>query len=204
MNLFDEYSIFQELKHLAKLDNLNETSTEKLRTLVKLKCFQNGQLTKDFDDNNQHDSGEFLQSLLEHLWLEDTQVSRTLREEIFGGVCQDILHCVCGYRAELAIEHMSEIVPIQIIGESIQLGLEDIFREERITRNCPKCKSSSVEKKQLIIQEPSTLILQLMRYKFDSVKKEISKIHKPVCCETSISMPSGTRYTLNSIINHIG
>ena len=144
-----------------------------------------------------------MQSLLENFWQEHTQANKKIREEIFGGVCQDILICSCGHKEELALEHMSEIVPIPTVG-SIQSGLEQLLIEERIDWNCPKCDSLSVNKKQVIIQEPETLILQLMRYKFDSLKNQVSKIHRQVFCEKRILMPSGTQYILNSIINHIG
>ena len=58
---------------------------------MQLKCFESGQLTKNFNNNKQHDAGEFMQSLLEHLWNENSK--NTLKEEMFGGVSQDILTC---------------------------------------------------------------------------------------------------------------
>ena len=62
----------------------------------------------------------------------------------------------------------------------------------------------TVEKKLTLIQEPSTLILQLMRYKFDSSRKKASKVHLPVICTRNLEMPSGATYCLKSYVNHEG
>ena len=63
---------------------------------------------------------------------------------------------------------------------------------------------STGEKKTRIIQEPSTLILQLMRYSFDKSTNEALKLSDSVACPVRITLPSGTIYSLNSITNHIG
>lgn len=55
-----------------------------------------------------------------------------------------------------------------------------------------------------IIIEPTTLILLLIRYKFDQTTNETIKVQNPVNCEKYLVLPSGTIYTLNSTINHIG
>jgi uncharacterized UBP type Zn finger protein len=200
----DENPITEELVFLAKVNNLSEASSQKIREIVKSRCFQAGQLTKDFCNNNQHDSGEFMQSLLEHFWNENVQLANTFKEDMFGGVSQDTLSCVCGYRVKLAHEHMSEIIPIQAGAESVQRGLEDFFSAGNIAWKCPICAKQTVQKRCSIIIEPSTLILQLMRYKFDYVKDEASKIHDQILCSPSIVMPSGSIYSLVSVINHIG
>ena len=66
----DQNSISGELSKLANMKNGTIASTEKTRSIVKQKCFENMQWTKDFNNNKQHDSGEFIQSLLEHFWNE--------------------------------------------------------------------------------------------------------------------------------------
>ena len=194
--------ITEELKQLARVKNLDKSSTNKLRAIVQLNCFESGQLTKNFNDNEQHDAGEFMQSLLEHLWNEHTQ--DTLKEDMFGGVSQDILTCFCGYRVELAPEQMSEIIPIQIDEKDLQNGIESVLSGETITWKCPKCERPTVQKKRLIVIEPSTLTLQLMRYNFDTSNNTTSKVNDQIFCPPTICMPGGSSYTLTSIINHHG
>jgi hypothetical protein len=196
--------ITKELGKLARLDNFSEASTKKLREIVKLKCFESGQLSKEFDNNEHHDSGEFMQSLFEHFQNEHEDRNESLIENLFGGISQDILSCCCGNRVELAPQHMSQIIPIQIIGQSVQNGLEEIFNADTISWECPKCHSLTVEKRLSIVQEPRTLILQLMRYSFDAAKNEASKETDPVACPNNILLPNGTSYSLHSVINHIG
>ena len=196
--------ITKELGKLARLDNFSEASTKKLRAIVKLKCFESGQLSKEFDNNEQHDSGEFMQSLFEHFQNEHEDRNESLIENLFGGISQDILSCCCGNRVELAPQHMSQIIPIQIIGQSVQNGLEEIFNADTISWECPKCHSLTVEKRLSIVQEPRTLILQLMRYSFDAAKNEASKVTDPVASPNNILLPNGTSYSLHSVINHIG
>ena len=99
---------------------------------------------------------------------------------------------------------MSDVIPIQIIEGNVEKGLEEMFTAEKFNWKCPKCDSLEATKILEILQEPPTLILQLMRFKFDLTTKEIIKIHDPVFCPQSLLMPSGTTYTLNSSINHIG
>ena len=200
----DENPITEELVFLAKVNNLSEASSQKIREIVQCRCFQAGQLTKDFCNNHQHDSGEFIQSLLEHFWNENLQLANTLKEDMFGGVSQDTLSCACGYRVKLAHEDMSEIIPIPTGAESVQRGVEDFFCAENIAWKCPICAKQTVQKSRTIIIEPSTLILQLMRYKFDYVKNEASKIHDQILCSPYILMPSRSTYFLVFVINHNG
>ena len=55
-----------------------------------------------------------------------------------------------------------------------------------------------------IIIEPSTLILQLKRYRYESKNKNVRKRHDEIDLSKKIEMPSGTIYTLSSSVNHIG
>ena len=201
---FEKDSISNELKSLFETENLAKASTQKLRTIVKTKCFENGQYTKNFNDNMQHDSGEFMLSLFEHLWNENIQEGNHLKENVFGGISQHTLICKCGKKVEHHPEDMSEILPIQIIGESVQSGFDEIFSEEYVSRNCSNCEKKSAIKKLSLINEPSTIILQLMRYNFDMKKCETQKNHQPVFCSQNLIMPSGKTYSLKSLISHIG
>ena len=202
--VFGENSVSEELRNLVKTRNLNGASTRRLRTIVEQKCSNMGQLNNNFNNNKQHDAGEFMLSLLEHLWNEHTQSSDTLKEDVFGAVSQAILSCDCGNRVELPYEQMSEIVPVQVVDGNVQRGLEELFIPEMINWKCPKCKNTTVEQKLTLIQEPSTLILKLMRYEFDNSRKKISKVNVPVICPRNLRMSCGSRYCLKSYISHIG
>ena len=143
-------------------------------------------------------------SLLEHFWNEHKDVNEPLKENLFGGISQDILSCCCGNRQELPVQHMSELIPIQIIGQSVQNGLDNIFKTEQIPWECPKCSSGTAERRMSILQKPQTLILQQMRYSFDFALQLVTKNPIPIVSTKCIVLPSGTTYSLQSVINHIG
>ena len=168
-------SICRELFRLANMRNYTVASTEKIRAIVKDKCFKNRQWIKNFSNNKQHDSGEFLQSLLEHFWTESV-MDNSLRDEVFGGLSQNILSCKCGREEELQVQHIPEVIPLQLKGGSIQSCLDDFMAVEDIEWNCPSCISSIVLRRMVIIAEPQTIILQLMRNKYDEVRRRINKI----------------------------
>ena len=178
-------------------------STERLRIIVETKCFENDQWNKNFNNNGQHDSGEFIQSLLEHLWSHPA-TPPAIKDEVFGGLSQNTLCCRCGHEEELQVQYMPEVISIQVKGESIQSCLDDYFAEEDVKWSCPKCKLSPVLRRSSVIQEPKTLILQLMRYKYEDVKQILVKISNAINCPESVLMPNGISYSLISVINHIG
>ena len=53
-----------------------------------------------------------------------------------------------------------------------------------------------------IISEPATLILLLKRYKFD--KTQYLKKNNEVKCPKQLHLPSGSIFTMSSVINHFG
>ena len=185
------------------MTNFSIATTERLRNIVETTCFENEQWTKNFNNNGQHDCGEFIQSILEHLWSHPA-TPPALKEKLFGGLCQNTLCCSCGYEEELQVQDMPEVVPIQVKGESIQACLDDYFAAEYVNWSCPQCNNSPVLRKSFIIEEPKTLILQLMRYRYEDFQQVISKMSDVINCPTSIMMPNGISYSLNSVINHIG
>ena len=144
----------------------DQYSTNRLRTILKTKCFEAGQLTRNFSNNRQHDAAEFIQSLLEHLWHENKNIP-SLKEQLFGGLCQDVLECECRGRVESPVQNMPEIIPLQLNGQSIQSCLNSFFSPSEINWKCPNCGRGKVVKRTSIILEPFTLMLQLMRYKVD-------------------------------------
>ena len=196
-------SVLGELSRLSKMTNYSVATTERLRCIVETKCFENRQWSKNFNNQRQHDSAEFLQSSLEHLWA-DPSTPGALKEEVFGGLSQNSLVCECEHEEELQVQHMPEVIPIQIKGDSIQSCLNDYFAPEHVEWNCPSCKRSPVLRKSKIIAEPNTLILQLMRYKYDEIGQNVMKLSGEVNCPANLVIPNGLSYTLISVINHIG
>ena len=199
----DQNSIAGELRKLSSMTNYTLATTERLRSIVETKCFEKEQWTKNFNNNGQHDSGEFIQSLFEHLWSHQA-TPPALKDEVFGGLCQNTLYCNCGHEEELQVQYMPEVIPIQIKGNSIQSCLDDYFAAEDVKWSCPQCKLSPVLRKSSVIEGPNTLILQLMRYKYEDVKQILVKISDAVNCPESVWMPNGISYSLISVINHIG
>ena len=195
--------MFKEIYKLSKFQNFSKCSTEKIRNLVQKRCFESGQWTKKYDDNKQHDTGEFLLSLFEHL-LNEEGIPISFREKLFGGLCQNTLECKCGYTEEMQIQQMPSVIPIQISDENIQTCVEKYFLSEDVDWKCHKCSKSRVRKLSSLITEPEVLILQLMRYRYDDVQQKVEKIHNEVTSPPTLILPSGTRYSLHSVINHIG
>ena len=54
------------------------------------------------------------------------------------------------------------------------------------------------------LQRNSTLIVQLKRYTYDANGRTYDKIQENINCPKSLTMPSGSTFTLSSIVNHIG
>ena len=196
-------SVYQELSSLAKLKNFYESSTSSLRYMVQSKCFEAGQWTKNFDNNRQHDAGEFMQSLLEHL-INENKLPSHFWDEAFGGLCQNTLTCSCGYTEELQVQQLPEVIPIQISGQCVQSCLDDYFSSEEIVWKCPNCPQLQVRRTSSLITEPEVLILQLMRYKYDEAQQKVNKVHSEVISTPNLILKSGTTYSLHSIINHSG
>ena len=100
--------ITKELISLSNQSNLSSQSTQRLRTIVKTKCFQAGQVTRNFNNKLQHDAGEVMTSVFEHLFKE-TLLPSDFDEKMFGGFNQDTLACKCGMSRLLPIQNLSEI-----------------------------------------------------------------------------------------------
>ena len=184
----------EELTRLNNVLNLTIESTEYLRYIVSL------QNEKSFDDNQQHDAGEFLMSVFDVLFAN----TRNIDEQIFGGLFQEIIICSCGFVKESPIQKLSEVLMIPMNGQCIQSCLLNFLSEEEITVNCEKCANTVAKKKIQLVTEPSTLILQLKRYKFDANVQRSFKIQDEIECPKVLQMSSGNCYVLSSIICHIG
>ena len=180
-----------------------QSSTQRLRYLTKRKCIESGDVTKNFSDNNQHDAGEFLSSILSYMF-KDSVTHENFDEQLFGGLWQNILTCKCGHINELPLEKMPEIIPLEIYGETIQHCLDHYFMSENVERSCTNCPSKIAEKITAVISEPATLIIQLNRYEYDREKERIMKKHSIIICPKNLTTPNGSKYSLSSFINHLG
>ena len=175
MNLYYRTNkIIEELVLLNCLSNQSETSTHKLRSIVAVICEESGQIGRSFSDNLQHDAGEFLISMFEHLF-KDSVTSNNIDEKIFGGLYQEKLLCKCGNVKELPVQKLSEILTIQLQGQSIESCLMDFLSDEEVNQTCTKCKNQKAVKSIEILTDPSTLIVQLKRHKYDADKRKVIK-----------------------------
>ena len=201
-NMFVPGSIIAELSKLSKKSNKTQ-STQRLRELVMSKCLESGQTTRSFNNNQQFDCVEFLQSLLEHLWNELPSAD-TLQETVFGGLFEENLKCECGNTDKLHIKRMYDVLSIPINGDNIQTSLDGYFSTEVIDRKCAHCPSTSCSKSVNIVLPPSTLILHLLRFTYDESTKEAKKLNHPIKCPHNLLLNSTASYQLHSVINHIG
>ena len=127
-----------------------------------------------------------------------------MRENIFGGLVQEVITCQCGHIEELLVQNMPGIIPIPVKGDNIQTCLANYFATEDIKWRCPNCQCSTVSKCINIINEPETLLLQVMRFKYSQVKEAVMKKHEPLICPTHLHLHSNSMYTLKSVVNHKG
>ena len=195
--------ITMELINLINKPNISCQSTQRIRTFVKAKCFKAGQVTRNFNDKNQHDAGEFMTSVFEHLFKE-TLLPLEVDEHVFGGLFQEALRCACGMFKSLPIQKLSEIWTVQISGENMQSCLESFLNSEEVDFQCSDCGCLRTKKEINIIMEPKTLIIQLKRFEFDPIQQKILKKHDSIKCPRMITLPAGSSYTLSSVLNHIG
>ena len=199
-----KYKLLKELLSLCQKDQFSKCSTNKLRALVTEECNQKYQDPQQFDDKRQHDAADFLASFLEHFTELTDELKENFGESLFGGLQEQIFKCKrCNKESRSNIEEMANILPIDLISESLQECLNKNFHdtEEDHPRVCDFCKNNHSERILNLINEPKVLILQLKRFLWfgNGAKKQT-----PVSAPTVITLPSGTAYVLNSIVNHIG
>ena len=197
--------IFKELKRLFELNNYSKSSTLTLRSIVLEECERFGQLQRPFNDDNQHDTAEFLNSILEHLFR--NQDTLTLKETLFGGLIQKTMFCQtqnCHQTDQLQIEPISEIIPIEFVGYTLQSCLENLFSPEEVVRRCEQCGGNNSTQVTTFIQEPATLILQLNRFRYSSIDGQAIKLHESLIFPPVIYLPSGCSYRLVATVNHLG
>ena len=198
--------ILNELNQLYRAQNFSTESTLKLRTIVHEECMIHGQSMRTFNDSNQHDAAEFFNSLLEHLFKSDPK-DLNIREKLFGGLSQKTMFCSntkCNKSEQLQLETISEIIPLEFSGFTLESCLEQYFSPEEIERQCEHCGTKSATQVVTFVREPETLILQLNRFRFSQFDDKVVKIHEPLIFPTEIRLPSGTSYKIVATINHQG
>ena len=202
----NDNEILIEMKRLFKLKNLSRSSTQTLRRTVQEVCLTNGQVMRMFNNNNQHDAAEFLNSVLEHLSRND-QDDISINEQLFGGLSQKTMFCSnssCNMSEQLQVEILGEIIPVEFSGYTIESCLGQFFNTEEIERKCKHCGCQRSAQATSFIREPKTLIIQLNRFRFSQDENRVVKIHEPLIFPTEIQLPSGSSYKILSTINHIG
>ena len=198
--------IFTELKRLFQFKNKTRSSTKTLRRIVQGECFKSGQQMRTFDNDNQHDAAEFLNSVLEHLFkhLPSTSI---IKENLFGGLSQKTMFCSnanCNMSNQLQVENLSDIIPVEFSGYTLESCMEHYFSPEEIERQCENCASTSATQVTTFVKEPETLIIQLNRFTYSQNDNRVVKINEPLIFQNNIQLPSGTTYKMIATINHIG
>ena len=195
--------IICEIRNLSNLKKYETGSSKKLRNIVTSLCFNLEQHEKNYSNNKQHDAGEFLQSVIEHIF-KGEGLPQFFDEQMFGGLYQDKVICKCGIICESPIQKLSEILPLEIVKPNIQDCLDHIFKSEKVRRTCLNCGCQTGTKSTKFISDPSTLILLLKRYEFHEETKEYAKKHDPVVCPQELTLPSGSVFSISAVINHMG
>jgi uncharacterized UBP type Zn finger protein len=164
---------------------------------------RSGQILRTFNDNNQHDAAEFLNSMIEH-WSKD---SPRTKEALFGGLSQKTMFCLnsnCNKSEQLQMEELSEIVPLEFTGFTLETCIEQYFSPEEIERQCEHCESKQCTQVTTFVREPEILIIQLNRFKYSQVDDRVVKIHEPLLFPNDITLPSGSSFKLVATVNHSG
>ena len=117
--------------------------------------------------------------MFEHFWREQPQLEN-LDEHVFGGLCQEIIKCKCGYIHELPIQKMAEIVPIHLSSNNIQSCIEAYLSSEEVDWRCPKCDAEKCLNIFEVICPPSSLILHLLRFAYLSIYLSIESINSTI------------------------
>ena len=190
-------AIFIELKKLYETENFAYSSTRGLRQIVQNDCLINGE-QRNFDDNNQHDASEFLQSLVEHLLENDVCLtnylfgSSTTAKFCRNGNCNNT-----NYNSQPEV-----IITLPLVEYTLENNLQHYFDEEIIERKCSKCGHNEGTQVISFSDDPELLIIQLKRFKYENNRAH--KIDSEVSVPLRLSLPSGSLYKIIGTVNHIG
>ena len=78
------------------------------------------------------------------------------------------------------------------------------MNDEDIEAKCSDCNNQKFRKVTKIIAEPSTLIIQLKRYKYKGEERKSEKKNDIVKLSKNIRLADGSSYTIASVLNHFG
>ena len=193
-----ENEIFKELKQLYERENLEYSSTRRLRQIVDSECLMNME-QKNFDDNNQHDAAEFLLSLLQHLLENDN----ALINRLFGRTTTAIFCCNENCNS---VVHQSQvevkIIMLPLVEYTLESNLQRFLDEEVIERTCSKCNHKQGTQVISFTEDPEILVFQLKRFKAE--ENRISKIDSEIFVPSRINLQSGSLYQIIGTVNHMG
>ena len=193
--LLYENPILQALRRVYQKQNFTVTSTQNLRRVVQEECLASNQM-RIFNNNDQCDAAEFLNSLLEHLLKDDPHVSRNL----FGQTMETI-YCM-NENCNAADNRPSSdvvILTVRLVAPTLSMCLDRYLGLDEIERNCPYCGGKQATQSTNFIQDPEILLIQLKR--FDN---QGNKISHNVSVPSELNLPSGTLYKLVGSGNHSG
>ena len=83
----------------------------------------------------------------------------------------------CNMSEQLQVEFLSEIIPVEFTGFTLESCLEQFFSPEEIERQCDNCKTKQSTQVTTFVQEPETLIIQLNRFQYNQLDERVIKIH---------------------------
>ena len=74
--------------------------------------------------------------------------------------CRKSCHNCAKFEAS-QMENMPDIIPVELIGENLQVCLDNLSKTEVVERNCPNCPSSLARKQIETVLEPEIIIFQM-------------------------------------------
>ena len=192
-----ENAIFREMKRLYETENFAYSSTRGLRQIVENECLMNGE-EQNFDNNNQHDAAEFLQSLMQHLLENDVYLTNYL----FGSTTT-AKFCRNGNCDNTDYKSQPEVnIMLPLVEYTLEKNLQQYFDEEVIERRCSQCGHNEGTQVISFSEDPELLIIQLKRFKYEN--NRVQKIDSEVSVPLRMNLPSGSLYKIIGTINHIG
>ena len=193
--LFYENPILQSLKRVYQKQNDSVTSTQNLRRVVEEECIRSNQI-RIFNNNQQCDAAEFLQSLFEHLLIDDPHVSRNL-----FGQTQETIFClneICN-SADNRPPVDNNIITLELAAPTLFMCLDSFLGHQPLERRCPHCGSEQASQTTQFTEDPEVLIFQLKRFN-NNGQKLVQEISVP----SRLNLPSGTPYQIIGTANHYG
>ena len=160
VKLFYENPILQSLKCIYQKPNNTITTTIDLRRVVEDECARNDE-NRPFNNNQQHDAAEFLQSLLQHLLVDDPLIRTTLFSQTM-----ETLFC-CNSNCNMADNHPpceNNIIMLPF-KPTLRMSLDSFLAPVDIERNCPHCKiCKTASQTTSFTEDPEILIFQIKRF----------------------------------------